>query len=143
MNAQLIFDVVLHSIRAQGGSSSGPDGTCQYRGGGGRRCAVGVWISDSYYYPDLEGKCFDGLLGYVELPSWFREHAPLFRSLQTAHDNASGAYGPGARYHITDADFFLAWEAKMESVAKVYNLTYTPPGIPLPEAEFTYKELVS
>jgi hypothetical protein len=137
MNAQLIFDVVLFGIRQQGGGSfSQGSGSCFYRGPEGRRCALGMWISDSAYEPSMEGHGVAWLLqsDYFKdkLPSWFREHSGLLSALQAAHDRA-------ANERAVKAPFFATWEDEMRTIARCRHLIYTPPGHMLTaEAEATY-----
>jgi hypothetical protein len=145
MNAQLIFDVVLYGIRAQGGPSSNGIGGCYYRTESGRRCAVGMWISDADYHPVMEGKTVDTLIEAsecksedfaVKVPGWFREHLPLLRDLQKAHDLSTG----DSRLQ-SDELFLREFESKMCSLASKYNLRYhKPEAIPV-EAIELYKEL--
>jgi hypothetical protein len=141
MNAQLIFDVVLYGIRAQGGGSANSAGGCWYREEStGRRCAVGMWISDAHYHPSMEGRTVDTLLIEKDVtyttPSWFKEHLPLLRDLQKAHDMSTGTTAK-----VPDEFFLREFESKMCSLASKYNLRYhKPEAIPV-EAIELYKEL--
>jgi hypothetical protein len=142
MNRQLIFDVVLFGMRAQGRPSMN-NGTCLYRGKGGDRCAVGMWISDSAYSPEMEEKGVGSLVtgayrnGWT-LPSWFAEQTTFLAALQNAHDTAASQ----AILYGDTRGFLAIFEETMKEVARRHDLIYYPPSVSLSEeAEDTYHEL--
>lgn len=137
MNRQIIFDVVLFGIRAQGGPSSTQEGSCKYRGPNGRRCAVGMWISDAQYNSSMEGNKVEAVIRQYDVPTWFWQHASFLNDLQMAHDYASTE----PRQVSRPLTFFESFESRMKDVARIYNLIYTPPGILMPEAEDLYTKL--
>lgn len=122
MHPQTIYDVVLFSLRKQGHASVTPrsDGSfsCAYRGNNGDRCAVGMWIADGVYHPEMEGRSVGSLLAsFGNLPHWMRTHADLLRELQKAHDALSG-----------EPYWERSFEVAMRDIATRFNLYYTPVG---------------
>ena len=96
MTPQEIFDKCAVHLFAQGersGYSSGgnpaEDFVCLYRGPEGRKCAVGIFISDELYSRGMEGATISCLLEQetCQLPTYMTEHPDLLGSLQFAHDN--------------------------------------------------------
>jgi len=130
VDKQIIFDVVLFGIRAQGGPSMNGTG-CVYRSATGRRCAVGMWIANDQYLPVMEGKRIAGLMMDFpdRLPSWFEQHKWLLSDLQAAHDAATENY-----------DFMNDFEDRMRKLALVENLRYTHPEVRMPHAEEAYEQ---
>lgn len=117
MTHQEIFDkVVLHLINQRYPAMS-EDGECQYRDalvdGTVRRCAVGIWIPDEDYTPDLEGFTIPDLtnpnevicdteamilsiLGKQGIPD---SAIPLLAALQNDHDHQPQST-PFERHHF-------------------------------------------
>ena len=100
MNAQEIFDTAVKHMAEQGqpGGSLNEynDFSCEYRGSGNSRCAVGLFIPDDVYEAGMEGNDARYLLetyGDV-LPSWMSHNLGLLRDLQSAHDSMSNWYSP-------------------------------------------------
>jgi hypothetical protein len=105
MDKQRIFDVTVAFLAGQGRQSiSGP--TCAYRGDNGARCAIGLWISDAKYTPNMEGStltpCFKptgpAKLIHEAVPFPMTSEIQRFMiDLQLAHDgpNLFGALGWG------------------------------------------------
>lgn len=96
MNKQLIFDTAYKGLAAQGFQRSVAPGEffggCRYRGGEGRKCAVGHLIPDDRYYYGIEGKSVNDreVLRLIE-PSFgvsLFDHCFL-TSLQRAHDEGT------------------------------------------------------
>lgn len=85
MNAQEIFDAVAKHLAAQGCQSLSPDGTCAYRGESGRKCAVGVLITDAEYKASMEGTGPTHDL----MPAWFQKYGDLLWDLQAGHDDST------------------------------------------------------
>lgn len=50
-----LIDDCFDKLIAQGGCSTDSDGNCMYRGKGGRKCSVGVYMPDEQYTSDIEG----------------------------------------------------------------------------------------
>lgn len=91
MTAQEIFDTVSRHLATQGGKSvkNGTD-NCQYRGDGGRKCAVGALLTDEEYRPSYDENSVtvwkmarEGLL-----PTRLAPFEALLDGLQRAHDRA-------------------------------------------------------
>jgi hypothetical protein len=86
MDAQRIFDIVARHLFTQGERALA-DGVCAYRGGAGRKCAVGVLIPDSLYNPKLEGRTLcKASVEFYGFPDYFNTNFGLLRSLQRVHD---------------------------------------------------------
>ena len=131
MDKQIIFDVVLFGIRAQGGPSMNGR-NCAYRSSAtGRRCAVGMWIANDQYDPLMEGRtvpCIARLFP-EKIPAWFHAHTCFLQSLQHAHDFAADG-----------KDFDQFFEQRMCQLAAREGLRYTPPQVPMPHAEEAYEQ---
>lgn len=91
MTAQELFDKTISHLLAQGGQSTietaehGYTNTilCRYRAPNGRRCAVGVHITDEFYTPKMEGmsaNCTD--VGDILAKQGLAEHQMLLFHLQ-------------------------------------------------------------
>lgn len=59
---------------------------CRYRDSKGNRCAVGLFIDDADYHPDMENASVGILVQKGRIPSALLAHLPLLRDLQRAHD---------------------------------------------------------
>ena len=98
MNNQEVFDTVwTHFIIEKNPHSVGPDGYCRYRGVNGGKCAVGLLIPDSEYYPGLEEVNIYDV--YHRVPS-LRDSSvspALLRDLQYAHDTQYKTLEDGLR----------------------------------------------
>jgi len=74
-------------------SYSGEHEMCRYRCPDGSRCAIGIFISDELYDPEIEQTALvyedarAAILACVEPDA--RDHVELLTVLQTAHDDAS------------------------------------------------------
>lgn len=128
MNPQAIFDRVVDHLRKQGRKATrvervaGVEGECAYRSDDGAMCAVGCLLTEEAYSPDLEGKntmdrkVLDALRASGINPSSELAEgedatvADLLDALQECHD----------RFDVED------WEDRLERVAGIYDLTYTP-----------------
>lgn len=121
---QGIFDHVVEALAAQGVKAQrvvGDRSTCQLRGAGGTKCAVGHLIPDAAYQ-----ESFEALGSLMDMPGVKTnpiiaaldariERSPQMRRflirLQEAHDeNYTGEWLP-------------CWRAKMRKIAKAYNLS--------------------
>lgn len=95
MTNQEIFDKVSTHLLTQGAKSMLDDPTkpmtCAYRGTEGRRCAVGVLISDEVYYTEIEGDAvtYDGVKAMLRasgVSSVNGRRLDLLSDLQQIHD---------------------------------------------------------
>lgn len=59
---------------------------CRYRGKDGLKCAVGFWIPDEKYDPEIEGRSASSSLVVACLPPEIAEHTDVLLSLQHFHD---------------------------------------------------------
>lgn len=90
---QEIFDQAARHLLAQNAHSralvaSGlghESMTCAYRGKGGLKCAIGVFISDDEYRPEWEGKDAEVVCAEYSTP----DQLSLLSELQTVHDFTS------------------------------------------------------
>lgn len=111
MTLQEIFDKAARHLLTQNARSVGAfgvgAGACAYRGKGGRKCAVGIFIDDDYYQESMEGESALTLVrGYPRaLKSVFgepsddevfteTEQAHLLGELQRVHDGCEPSEWP-------------------------------------------------
>jgi hypothetical protein len=100
MDRQAIFDKVATHLLKQNAKSRGPMG-CQYRGSGGRMCAIGCLIPDDKYNDTYEGLVVPKRedIGYDDEGRLFRtlqecigaetdEDIDFLRALQVVHDGS-------------------------------------------------------
>ena len=89
MTPQEIFDTVATHLFSQGEQSlfKGSAMLCAYRGDGGRKCAAGVLIPDSYYTKKMELMHFAGVVATYSLPTYLKENGSLVLALQQVHDH--------------------------------------------------------
>jgi len=87
MNEQQIFDTVAAHLFRQGRRAMDGSG-CRYRSGDGLKCAVGCFIPDEAYDPDIEGvSCYDLRVRSL-LPFKPDDYTlALLHMLQGTHDN--------------------------------------------------------
>lgn len=84
---QEIFNLVIRMLVKQGQRSIRSTGECAYRGTNGRKCAVGLLISDEEYTPKMEGQAVYSAPMIKELlPKRLVPHACFLRELQRKHD---------------------------------------------------------
>jgi hypothetical protein len=97
---QEIFDRVWqHFVVEENPLSYDETGSCKYRGCGGAKCAVGIFIPDDLYDPALDkftGSLMSALRdGLFDAPSrralkvWLFEYFDILSELQKVHDTAS------------------------------------------------------
>lgn len=102
MKQQEIFDAASVHLMGMDGPSLDMDGdACVYRGYNddcefnGQMCAVGLFIADEHYSPDLEGSGMSNqLVAESVAKSWDQDvlrpdQLLLLHDLQTAHDETS------------------------------------------------------
>ena len=94
-NLQEVYDTAVAGLSSQEFKPSygGRNGTsCAYRGGNGRKCAIGWCIPDELYSPEMEGKTVYSM--FAEHWKAMREIFPIsisvgaLRELQNCHDIA-------------------------------------------------------
>lgn len=123
MTNQEIFDKVLTHLRTQG-TAAVTGFECTYRAqkdDGVHMCAVGCLIKDEFYDPVFEGEGATdprvatavsmslGIQGSLD-----KTTMNLLHDLQGAHDLELDNFG------------LPSWERQMQSIAKGYELNYTP-----------------
>ncbi len=89
MTAQEIFDTVARHLLTQKAESflEQKMGACAYRGGKGRKCAIGCLIPDEAYDPKMEGLAVDILIkNYPAAIPNARGNAQFLIDLQRIHD---------------------------------------------------------
>jgi len=131
MKQQEIFDAAsVHLMGMEGPSLDEHNDACVYRGYGedcelnGQKCAVGLFIDDEHYSPDLEGQGISGGQAVADAvaASWGQddltvEQIRLLADLQNAHDDTSrGWEWPNS---IVDA---------LDKVATKFHLRFDPKG---------------
>jgi hypothetical protein len=111
---QEIFDQVLQHLRTQKQASliSNSDGKdCAYRGDHGLKCAIGAFIPDHLYSPEMEGKSLKSFCQTnPELDKLFGAQLKFWETMQYLHDVWNPFY----------------WEIQAKDIAKRHNLIYTP-----------------
>lgn len=119
---QEIVEAVVMGIVTQGGPSIGDDGTCAYRGGDERKCAVGLFIDDADYEEWLEGHTVDDynvqqLLEKSLSSSLDDDDIDFFNELQNSHDVA---------YSTAECaeDFWGLWCEGMKQLCYLENLRF-------------------
>lgn len=103
MTMQSIFDRVAAHLLNQNRRSVDPvDGLCLYRGGDGRKCAIGCLIPDDLYSPEMENQNLYGPLIRAALGDFLRdsEHEKLLSMLQLAHDSYHPSQWPDELRYI-------------------------------------------
>ena len=130
MRLQDIFDEAAAHLMGMKGPSLDADGdACVYRGKdddcefNGQKCAVGLFIADQHYSPDLEGSGMSNqLVAESVAKSWDQDvlrpdQLLLLHDLQTAHDETSRG---------------LEWPnsivAALDGVATKHHLRFDPKG---------------
>jgi hypothetical protein len=110
MKLQDIFNKASEHLSAMDGpcTHSENDVSCAYRDGKGGMCAVGVFISDEHYTPEIENIGIadhnrgdlvrDVVARSVGLKALTREQLSLFAALQDAHDE----WDCDVRYGVED-----------------------------------------
>ena len=130
MKPQEIFDAAsVHLMGMEGPSLDQDADACVYRGKdadcefNGQKCAVGLFIADEHYYPDLEGAGMSNQrVAESVAKSWDQDDLTadqllLLHDLQTAHDETSrGWEWPNS---IVDA---------LDKVATKFHLRFDPKG---------------
>lgn len=118
--AQQIFDKVWnHFVVEKQPFAYDDDGGCFYRGPGGARCAVGLFIPNQAYRRSMEKRAIYDVIDSDKTPKRLRdflaEHAELFHALQESHDAAA----QDARH---GDDGIKTFKAALRGVAAVHGL---------------------
>ncbi len=96
---------------------------CAYRGPGGARCAVGLFIPDEIYDPRLENVNPAGLLFHLDSYTqsdpflvMLLEHHHFLEELQVCHDDSCVASLQGDSFHVVIEQKLreLAWDEDLE-----------------------------
>lgn len=98
MTNQEAFDKSARHLLTQKAQALNPDyapasytAECMYRAPDGRRCAIGVFIPDDVYTPDMENKSVGTLITYcpavAEIFAGVDQY--LLRALQSVHDKSA------------------------------------------------------
>ena len=89
MNSQEVFDFSARHLIKQGKSAVDLNGHCRYRTDEGLKCAIGCFIPDAKYTPEMDtGNInLDQVLTLADLIPLASEHMLLLRNLQRAHDS--------------------------------------------------------
>lgn len=131
--AQEVFDKVVHHLRTQQGQAvevldDGDTGVCLYHAPDGKKCAIGVLISDEQYSSGMEraGSVYGLKSGYPDVvrsftPTDVRTPIAFLIELQAAHDTTSSWTNDKFNYH---------GESRLAEIAEGYGLTI-PPAPPL------------
>ena len=88
--------------------------SCAYRGRDGKRCAIGVLISDDLYDAEFEGKPIKDLPAKVRraIGMTTKARSDLLGDLQSVHD-------------LWSVD---VWIEGLQSVARTHGLQFQPPA---------------
>lgn len=114
MTAQELFNQAYLGVLAQDGPSRLPSSSmCAYRGPEGRKCALGLIITDEEYSPAMEGWGAYRLDDRGLLPERLRPHLPLLARMQDAHDSYSDH---------TDDQFRQDFQQEMKEIADDFQL---------------------
>ena len=131
MKPQEIFDAAsVHLMGMDGPSLDEHNDACVYRGYGddcypnGQKCAVGLFIDDEHYSPDLEGQGISGGQAVADAvaASWGQDdltvaQVSLLADLQDAHDH--GTRGRVWSNYIIES---------LDSIANKHHLRFDPKG---------------
>ena len=121
---QELFNKAVAGLASQGFEASvDTDGTCQYRGPNGKRCAVGWLISDASYSPEMEGKTPEKS-GYKAAAAMFEALFPsaaertFLTNLQACHDRA---FNSAANEAVA-----VAMVKNLDAFARLHDLVIPP-----------------
>ena len=134
MKQQEIFDAASVHLMGMDGPSLDQDGDgCVYRGEdfdgcyNGQMCAVGLFIADEHYSPNLEGSGITGSQSVAEAVanSWGQDdltddQLSLLADLQMAHDDSSRG--------ISEDDWSRDVVTALDYVATKFHLRFDPKG---------------
>lgn len=114
-NRQRVYDEIITHLRKQGRKSTHV-GMCAYRGDGGAKCAIGIFIPDEKYSPGIEGMSVSDRIVHEILPGYVRQCGKDFLTgMQRLHD-------------IMGMEIFSKeFEVQTQYIAEANKLVYTPP----------------
>ena len=135
MELQDIFNKASEHLSAMDGpcTHSENDVSCAYRDGKGGMCAVGVFISDEHYTPEIENiGIADGNRGdlvrdvvarSLGLKALTRKQVALFSALQDIHDEWDSDVRFGVEDDtLSDVDYSEVMEMNLENVRNRFDL---------------------
>lgn len=125
MDNQEAFNRIVTHLRKQGSRALDDTGGCRYRTPEGKRCAVGVLLTDEMYLPSFEGT---GIWG----------NNLLLATLKTFYPNIKPEL-LGTLQAIHDGEDPCIWETAFQQIADKYSLTMPPESTTVSTEEF--KEL--
>ncbi len=141
MKQQEIFDAASVHLMGMEGPSLDMDGdACVYRGYNddcefnGQMCAVGLFIADEHYSPDLEGSGMSNqLVAESVAKSWDQDvlrpdQLLLLHDLQTAHDETSRGRINDTGEHYAVGYWSTDIVAALDKVANKHHLRFDPKG---------------
>ena len=117
------FNVAATGLLEQNTRSMVEDIGCSYRGDEGRKCAIGMLLTDECYYPGLEGKTPKGSSATFTSPEDYRVKEAIKASGYPVDDKAIGFYMSLQSIH--DNDMVRHWPKNLESLANSYALDTT------------------
>lgn len=129
-NMQRVYDEILNHLRTQGVCSVANDGgCCMYRGPEGKKCAIGLYISDADYNnvatrvagsrSAIEGLMVSDRIIFNMLPAYVRSTGLDFLTkMQQMHDLLMDLEGE---------QFLIQLEELAKTNASIFGLVYTPP----------------
>ena len=137
MKLQEIFDAAsVHLMGMDGPSLDENNDACVYRGYdddceyNGQKCAVGLFIADEHYGPDLEGQGITGSQSVADAvaASWGQDdltdaQLSLLADLQNAHDETSRGSSL-----IPDHTWSKNIVSALDGVATKFHLRFDPKG---------------
>lgn len=108
MTDEEAFSISANGLLAQGCKSIDSEGLCQFRGTGGKKCAVGFLITDEEYFDAMERY---GVLMVVEIiGSLDGMNVTMLRRLQNIHD-------------VLEPE---TWEEELQGMAMEEGFNWTP-----------------
>lgn len=118
MTRQEIFDKVAAHLIKQGCKSMNTEHRCLYRGQDGARCAVGIFIPDDAYKPEMEGLTAAQMSSTFPdaLPAALRQDIMFLSELQRAHDSSICRTG---------WPFINDVSIRLRTVARTFGLDYS------------------
>ena len=130
MELQDIFNKASEHLSAMSGpcTHSANNVSCAYRDGKGGMCAVGVFISDEHYTPEIENIGItdhnrgdlvrDVVARSLGLKALTRKQVELFAALQDAHDE----WDCDVRYSAGSEDHSEVMQRNLENVRNRFDL---------------------
>lgn len=96
LDRQTTYDIVRDHLMTQNAESL-RDGGCAYRGDDGKMCAIGIFIPENRYSPDLEGWSVSKAQARKMLDGVFAEDVTnsFLCDLQAIHDGGQVDSWPG------------------------------------------------